>query len=201
MARTWNMTVASIESKVRIITNDTEASDAKRRNKSPEILAWINDAVQAMVTVLPGLFAVEGTHTCAAGAYQVVDLERSVMLLDVLNIPACDMAELKRFRPAWQSDAAGPAENWMRNGDEHLSFYVYPPAVIYTDLRVLYAKSPDPITDIVPVPEQYEPAIVDYVVAMCESKDDEHVSSSRAAMAMGNFIARLTGKVGATTQG
>lgn len=187
------VTIQHIADKVRTVTNDTASP---YRTEDPEIIGWVNDCVSSCVSIVPQLFTKQGTHTATAGTRQDVVLERSAGLVDVLGVPPADLAALTAFKPGWQADDAGPIQNWLRPANETLSFFTYPPQAGGEEIPIVYIEAPAKmtlITDIIPLPEVYEPAIVAYCVSMVEAKDDEHVLSQRSAQFMADFAGRIKG--------
>jgi hypothetical protein len=191
--RTYAATVNDVISRVREVINDKEIA---YRNGDNEILLWINDAINSVLVNIPALFAKIGQHACSQGVLQEVRLSRAHLVLDIIGVPVADIAALSRFMPGWSSMAAGPIQNWAAIPNSPLAFYCYPPSSDAQIIPILYAESPAPITSIaavIPLPETYVPALVDYCVGMCESKDDESVNSNRASQFMADFVARVRG--------
>lgn len=193
MPRTYTTLVSDVVTKTRIITNDLtqtyRASDA-------EIIGWLNDCLSTVVAILPQLFVVEGTHTCVAGARQTLANDRAHSLVEVSGVPYADYAAMSAFMPTWKTVASGTIQNWLRSTTEPLDFFTYPQQAGGEVLPILYVESPVKLTlttDVIPLPETYEPALVAYCVGMVESKDDQHVNSGRAAQHMTDFAARIKG--------
>lgn len=204
MARTWVNSVSDVIARARIIVSDADAGGY--RQSDAEMLMWINDALAVLVDVMPHLYQEAVTHSCAAGYRQVVEAERAVSLLDVVGVPLGDMVTLSQFNPGWTSGTQGAIKNWLRAAGEDLVFYTYPPAQAGQNLGLLIVQAPARLTattDKIPLPENLLPALVDYVVAMLEFKDDEHVNSGRQQLAMQQFSMRVGGKIqaGAEAEG
>jgi hypothetical protein len=194
MPRTYTVTIQNVVTKARFITQDTTIS--AYRNTDAEYIGWLNDAISAVVANVPQLFITQGTHTCTAGARQRCINSRAHSLVDVIGVQQADYATLSAFQPTWQTDTAGAAQNWMRPNNEPLDFFVYPKQVGGESLSIMYVESPTKLTvvaDLTPLPETYEPALVDYLVGMVESKDDESVASGRAAASLASFVAKVKG--------
>ncbi|MBI5255523.1 MAG: hypothetical protein HY855_03415 [Burkholderiales bacterium] len=193
MARTYTLTVGSVIAKARRMLNDTRG-DMGYRAEDEELIGALSEALRAMVPIVPGQFAEVVTHACAAGARQTIEAERSVALLDIPGLTEGDMATLNAFAPGWTTAAAGAAREFMRLPGEPLSFMVYPPAQAAAQLHPRVVITPqelagDDLDALLPVPEAFEPMLVEYVVGRAEVKDDEHSENSRAAQLLDRFTA------------
>lgn len=195
MARTYQMLVSTVLNKARKLLNDAN-SLIEYRNTDSELIGHLNDALSMLANVKPGLFAVTADYTCVAGYKQVIEFARAIQLLEVVGIPECERTSLAQFSPGWMSGSSGPTLNWIRSPAEPLRFDVYPPAAVDAVLPVLYSQSPAPLaatTDVIQLSENYEPALVDFIVGRAEMKDDEHVNSTRAAQMMTRFLEQVKG--------
>ncbi|MBI5257013.1 MAG: hypothetical protein HY855_10980 [Burkholderiales bacterium] len=193
MARNYTLTVGGVLAKARRMLNDTR-DDMGYRAEDAELIGALSEALRAMVPIVPGLFAQVVTHACTAGARQTIEAERSVALLDIPGLTEGDMATLNAFAPGWTAVAAGAAREFMRLPGEPLSFMVYPPAQAAAQLQPRVVITPqelasDDLDALLPVPEVFEPMLVEYVVGRAEVKDDEHSESSRAAQLLDRFAA------------
>lgn len=178
--------------------NDTR-TDMGLRQQDSEMLAALNDALNAMVGLHQGLFETDGAHTCVAGYLQTLENSRAVQILDVVGLPEADLVSLAQFRPGWTTEAQATPKNWMRAAGDALRFMTYPPAQAGSALSVRFVKAPDTLTatsDLIPLPENYEPALVEYLVGRIEMKDDEHVESGRAQSLMDRFAANVKALAG-----
>lgn len=193
MPRTYTLLVSTVLAKVRRLIQD-ETSPFRYNND--ELIGWLNDAIASMVNLVPGLFTSMVTHTCSSGYRQTIVNTRAAALLDIIGVVPADMTSLTRFTPNWQTAPNGTIANWMRNPAEPLSFFCYPPSAEGQVLSALIVEKPATLSatsDLVPVPEHYEPALVDYVASMAQFKDDEHVDTNRQQQLMANFAARVKG--------
>lgn len=192
------MTPEDIIRKARFTINDW-GDDFRQSNE--ELVDLVMDGLRECSTLAPQLFYSTGDMQCTAGATeQGLAFSDTQAIADVIRVKGggailpCDMAALSAFRPNWGNDAAGPAVNWFRHAGDPLRFYIYPPAPVGQVIEIKYVRSPsvvgfkDEITDL---PDSMQPALVNYVVAKAETKDDEHVNSGRAAAAYQQFVALL----------
>ena len=195
--RTYQTTVGSVISKARRILQDEDDSGSTGyRWTDIELIGWINQAVASMIGIVPMEFAKVVTHTCAEGYRQKIVSARAVSLIDIIGIPPADAMTLTQFKPGWQEAAAGAAKNWMRVNSEPLGFFLTPPSQAAQSLLALVIEIPESVSstsDVVPVSENYEPAIVQYVVAMALMKDDEAVDGNRFTAALQIFVKSIQG--------
>lgn len=193
------MTPQNIITAARYVLNDTVST--RYRNTDAELLGWVNDGLDVMVGAVPQLFSVTSSHTCVAGAEQAPSFARLVAVLDVPRITTgaallrADRAALDAFRPGWYLDTQAAAANWLPHGASPKKFYLHPPAAITQAVDVTFVQAPPVllIGDTIPVSDNYQPALVSFVVGMAESKDDEAVNSNRAAQAKAEFVAMIKG--------
>jgi hypothetical protein len=193
------MTPGEIIAEARYVLNDTDP--LAYRQSDEELLQYVNSGLCECSTLAPQLFYATGDMQCAPGeTEQGVTFEDAQAIAEIIRVKGGrvilpgDMQALSLFNPAWGQDAAGPALNWFRHTGDPLRFYVYPAAPDGQTIEVKYVRSPakvglnDEITDL---PPALHPALVNYVIAKAENKDDEHVNSGRAVAAYQQFLAML----------
>lgn len=172
------------------------------RYSDDDLVAYGNGAIRALVRIRPEWFYTEGRIECVAGqALQSVTYDDAQALVSVLRVTGgdvvtpCDKSALDAFSPGWMSGTPGTAKHWMPSGNDPVRFYVYPPAPSGQNLDVIYVRIPGPYaaSDDTGLPETITEAVADYMVAMAESRDDEHVNSGRAAQFLAQFAARVGG--------
>ena len=192
MARTYTLTIGAVIATARALINDAR-EDMGYRADDAELVGYLSEALRAMVAIVPGLFAESATHTCSAGARQVLEVERATAFLDIPGLHEGDMATLNSFAPGWTASAAGDAREFMRLPGEPLAFMVYPPAAADAELQVRMVVAPAvlpvDLAALLPVPEAYQPALAEYVAGRASSKDDEHTNSNRAGQLLERFTA------------
>lgn len=194
MPHIFQSKASDIITKVRRMLNDT--NPVGYRNSDADVLGCLNDALNALLIVRPGLFSSTGSHTTMAGAEQMLANARAVEFVEALVGIEADRQTLNQFKPTWRSTTASELVNWMRVAGEPLRFDVYPPALANVTLPVRFIASPVPLTaltDLIPVSENYDQALVEYVVGRIEMQDDEHVNSTRAAQLMTRFKEQVKG--------
>ena len=185
----------------RIPLNDA----AKVRYPDDVLLGYAIDAVREIAVYRPDLFRTLGPLACVAG-----DVRTSVAqcnppglyIIDVHNVQGgdavtkADFDTLRRLRPGWRNDPAGPAQNWFpvtvdQSKRPQAEFYHYPKAPAGQTLWVEYVKEPFTTTpvyaDTIPLDAQLTPAVQAYITFRAESVDDEHVLTQRAAQEYTRF--------------
>lgn len=191
MPRTYTMTVESVLTPARAMLND-DRPEMDLRAADPELITALNEAIAAMVGIVPGLFAQQVAHACQAGARQALQNDRAVALLDIPGLPEADLETLNLYAPGWTTSTPGAVREFLRLPGEPLAFMVWPPAVAdaaLTPRAVLLPEALEALEDPIELPEVFAPALVEYVVGRVEMKDDEHVDSTRASQLMERFAA------------
>lgn len=191
------MTLQDVITEARKLVNDTDSTAYRYSNVN--LTGVGNQVIQRVLNLRPDLFAALGNVICTNGEiYQSAPAD-SFRLIDVIRIqngPAVaesDRDLLNSTRPDWTVYTAGPAIEWMRHPRGPNKFFIFPPAPVNQTLVVEYAKIPVPyaIGDTIVIPDSYLPVLVDGVVWLIESVDDEHVNSQRAQMFMQSFFTGL----------
>lgn len=173
MPRTYQLLASTVLTKARAVLLDDVAP---YRNADAILLGWLNDAISVLVSLFPSLFSSSVTHTATSGHAQKIVTARAVELLDIVGVPKADFETLTLFSPGWQSSTEGTIQNWSRTEKDPLGFYCYPPSPVSQTIPVLLVVSPAPLvatTDVVPIPESYEPALVDFIASYAQLQDDE----------------------------
>lgn len=187
------ITVSDVITRVRDIIQD---KGANYRTTDDEIRRWLSDAMQLVCLAVPRLFHVTVDIACVEGYGQsIAGLPRALALVDVVSLPQGDFDALSAFKPRWKDDDYGVPQQWSPNANP-LEFDVYPPAEYLSPLTVIYVRGPEVITPSTTDVTSYDrllPGLVQYCVAMAESKDDEHVLTERAVQAKAEFLAFLKG--------
>lgn len=159
------------------------------RYSDDDLVRYANDAFLLLVKYKPELFLQRHTLECVAGHVQWVNpiFCRAVVAID--NIDRTTRDTLDRITPDWMSTPTGPATNWAPHEGEPSRFYIYPPSAAGQELQITIIQPPDVLTAASTFPLNYEfwPPIVDYVVAMAESRDDPSVLNQRASQFLSKF--------------
>jgi hypothetical protein len=183
--------------KTRILLQD---SREPLRYSDEDLLGFSNDVLKRMALVRPDLFVTRVDFPCVAG--QVVqDLPTDcIRLVNVIRIKGgtavseANYTQLVSTTPTWTTNPSGPAKNFLRNFRNPRSFYIYPQAPEDQVLIIEYSQSPRAYTESEEVGllnDVYEATVVDGVVFLAESIDDENVRNGRAQMFKDNFTRAL----------
>lgn len=189
MPRTYELTAGKVISDARRILADRHPLVAPRYTDA-DLLAPLNEAMSALVGVVPGLFTSLAPHVCTAGYLQTLVNARATTFLRAVDLPEGDIGALSAFAPRWTQAGQGVPREFMRLPGDPQKFAVYPPAFGGESILVQFVQAPAEITstaDRLPVPEPYGPALVEFVAGRVETADDESVNSGRADLMLKRF--------------
>jgi hypothetical protein len=191
-----SFTVADIVTEARELLLDTLAPF---RYSDDFIVRKVNQAVRRMSIVRPDLFATHASLSCVLGILQSAPAD-SIRLMDVVTnddgtaLKEINQDTLDLMIPTWPSQGTSALINWMRYPRDPNRFYVYPAAAGTETLTIVYARSPATMTinSVVPLPDAYQPSVIDGTCWLMEAIDAEHVESGRAKMFKDAFEGALT---------
>ena len=191
------MTPAEITADVRRLVQDALVP---YRYSDTTLLAYVNQTLRRMVPLRPDLFITSVDFTLTAGsaeqtlpdtAYRLVHAHR---VKNGAAIEEVDKGQFDRAYPRWPLDPAGPTTKFMRHPRNPRAFFVYPTPSSGIILDIEYVTPPPVYTmndNITVLSDAFFGAIVDGVVYLVESMDDEHVQSGRAKLFLDSFVATL----------
>lgn len=190
------MTPQDVIDDVRILINDTTTT---YRYSDAALLKFVNEAMGRVALLRPDLFSTFGTVSCTAGAVLQTAPTGSFRLMEVMRIQngaavvESNRETMDQNLPTWPSDTAAAASVWMRHPRDPNKFFIYPKAPASQTLEVEYAVSPTEagLTDTLALPDVYLPVLVDCVVFLSQSIDNEHVNSGRAKLFYDAFTQAL----------
>jgi hypothetical protein len=191
------VTPAEVITEVRRLIQDTREP---LRYSNAVLLGFVNQTLKRMVMLRPDLFAVVGDVPTTAGSVLQTMPSDSVRLIEVFQVKGSgavtevNRAMLDRSSPQWVAASPGTPVNFMRHVRNPNRFFLSPPPQAGTVLVAEYAKSPPDygIDDEIAYPlDTYFPALVDGVVFMAESIDNEHVNTGRAKLFQDSFAQLL----------
>lgn len=193
------MTPQSIIEVVRGQTNDNDPEYP--RIADTELLGYVNEGIKSVSNLVPDLFLQTGDIACTAGkTEQCITFDDAQKLIEVIRIKdgtqvfPVNMKDLAAFNPAWAADSAAAAQNWMKNPNDPLRFYIYPKAPEMQLLEVLYVRTPAVYgltEEIEELPASMHAALADYVIFRVETRDDEHAVSARSNSHYQAFLAGI----------
>jgi len=169
------------------------------------LLGFVNQAIKRIMPFRPDLFTViENVSTTAGSVLQSLP-SSAVRLVEVFQVAGggavteVNRETLDQMYPAWVSEDAGQPVNFMRHPRSPTRFFLYPRPAAGVQLVVEYMDTPDELglaSTITAVPESFFTAIIDCVVFLAESIDNEHVNSGRAKLFYDAFTEALGTSLG-----
>ncbi len=172
-----------------------------------ELLAYLTDAVRTLCVYKPDACSKLTTHTLVAGTKQTLPPD-GVTLVDVVRnstsgrtVRRVDRSVLDAANTNWHN--ATPAvdvTHYVFDPQNQTTFWVDPPNTGAGALELVYAAVPSELSDgdSIAVSDVWVPALLDYVLYRCYSKDAEYAGNAQAAIAYYNAFA---GQVAAKTAG
>lgn len=191
------MTPNEIITEARRLIQDTKTP---YRYSDAVMLGFVNQTLKRMVTIRPDLFSVVTDFPTAPNSVLQscpADSTRLIEIFQVRNgnaVTEVNRATLDRTVPNWQNESPGYPVNFMRHVRNPNRFFVYPPPVDGVLLVGEYAQTPPDYTldqEITSPTDAYFPVVVDGVVFLAESIDNEHVNSNRAKLFQDAFVQGL----------
>ena len=188
------MTPNDVITEVRRLLQDATVT---YRYSDATLLGFVNQALKRTAYIRPDLFITIGNvaltqdtvvQSLPAGAIRLVEIY-SVAGGSALTEVSREM--LDQSVPTWVSDTAGTPVNYVRHVRSPTKFFVYPRPTAGVQLVAEYAATPTTYgstsTTITELPDVYLPSLVDCVMFLAESIDDEHVNSGRAKLFLDSF--------------
>jgi hypothetical protein len=193
------MTPTDIIAEVRSLVND---SVAPYRYADSLLLGFVNQTLRRMAMMRPDLFLKVANVTTAPGAATQSLPTDAIRLVEVYRTVGGDVLTetnkdaLDQTYPGWRSETPGLPVNYMRHVRNPKLFFLYPAPVEGVELEVEYSAAPPTYAlgatiDI--LSSAYMPVIIDGVVYLVASIDDEHIGAGRAKMFSESFTAALRG--------
>jgi hypothetical protein len=191
------MTPTDVIAEVRILINDVRIP---QRYSDTDLLSFVNNTVRRMAMLRPDIFTVTAQVATTPDVTQQQLPTTATRLIDILYVVGAgaveevDRAFFDTATISWVTDASGTPTKFMRNPKEFRGYFLYPRPSSGVQLMVQYSAAPSvyQLADqLTPIPVSYFSALVDGVVYLASSVDDEHVSSGRAELFNRNFIQTL----------
>lgn len=191
------MTPSEVIAEVRRLIQDTREP---YRYSDVVLLGFVNQTFKRMAMLRPDLFAVvtdfaTTPHTVLQSC--PADSLRLIEVFQVKNgnaITEVNRETLDRTAPSWQNETSGQPVNFMRHVRNPNRFFVYPRPAPGVVLIGEYAQVPPDYTldaEVAYPIDAYFPSVVDGVVFLAESIDNEHVNSGRAKLFQDSFVQSL----------
>lgn len=195
-------TGSDLSNRVRKILRDTDST--YYRWDPTEMLFWMNDAGREIVTIKPDANAVVEIVQLTSGIYQTLPT-RATMLMDVMcsvgtdgltrgtSVTVVEREYMDRIKPNWRVATASSVVEHVIYDSLRMpkAFWVYPKSDGTNYLEIVTSKIPTEMTgisEVLPLGDEYLNAYVQYVLAMCYSKDvEDNYSVQKAEMHMQMF--------------
>jgi len=199
------VTPAEVITEVRSILQD---ADTPYRYSDTDLLGFVNQTIKRMVVLRPDLFGEIGDIPTTAGSAVQSLPSDALRLIDIFQVKGgnaiteVDRETMARYAPDWMNATAGTPVNFMRHVKNSERFFLYPPPASGTVLVGEYAKVPSDyaLTDTITTPsEAFFPTIIDGVVWLAESIEDEAVNSKRAEFFLQLFTSQLSSSLQSRT--
>jgi len=165
------------------------------------LIGLVNQSLKRIATLRPDLFAVTAAVSCVENEVRQSAPSDSMRVIEVFSVTGgsglveVNREVLDRTAPTWTTDTAGAATNWMRHVRNPNAFFIYPKAPSGQSIDVEYAQSPPALTaladTITVLPDGYLPSVIDGVMFLAESIDNEHITSGRAKLFQDSFVKGL----------
>lgn len=191
------MTPADIITECRRLLNDTTEP---YRYSTTMLLGYVNQVLKRTAVLRPDLFGKIGEINTAANTSIQSLPSDAHRLLDIFQvkdgnaITETDRETMSRNHPTWMTEAASTPVNFMRHPRNPTQYFLYPRPATGTVLIAEYAVAPTTVsTDdtLTQPPGTFFGALVDGVMFLASSVDDEHVNSGRAKVFLDSFTQQL----------
>jgi len=164
------------------------------------LLGFVNQILKRMALLRPDLFAFIGDITTTANDVLQSLPSDSVRLVEIYRVKNGNAVTevsrdtLDQSTPGWVAEASGTPVNYVRHVRNPNRYFLYPPPVGNTVLIGEYIQTPADYglaNTISVLPDAYFSTLVDGVVYLAESVDNEHINSGRAKLFFDSFTQSL----------
>lgn len=174
-----------------------------------ELLSWLNDGMRQIVLIQPSASSTTSVVKLQAGTRQYIPNDGWLLLSIYRNmgtngttpgraIRIISREILDSFNPDWNTDTAkAEVRNYIYTNQDQLAFYVYPPSTGTQYVELNYSSQLADIaeTDVIPIFDIFQSALVDYILYRACSKDAEYAPGLQLAQGyMATFVAAIQGK-------
>jgi hypothetical protein len=191
------VTPAEVIVECRRLLNDTVVP---YRYSDTVMLGYVNQTIKRMAILRPDLFGELGEipttadttiQSLPAGAHRLIDIYQ---VKDGDAVTEVDRETMARNHPSWMTEAAAAPVNFMRHVRNPTKFFLYPRPPADTILIGEYAVTPADYSaddEIAVLPPSYFGTVIDGVMFLASSIDDEHVNSGRSGVFLESFTQQL----------
>lgn len=181
---------------VRILINDKDVVADNLRYSDDDLRLFANDAMRRMGKIRPDIFTTYIELETEPGTV----LQKLPSTVDKLvevhyeiggkNIKESKKETMDQATPSWANNPDGPAQFWIRDDRSTRFYYIYPKSPQNQRLVAAVVQVPQPTT----VDEEFEfnsiytSILIDGIVYLTQSIDDEHISTGRASSFYNSFV-------------
>lgn len=164
--------------------------------KRDEALKYLNDGIKRLVALAPHKFIKKSSYLLTASEckqslpadgiqFKRVVRDMGTAGTTIGTTPRMTSTFLMdRYYPAWQQETGGPPRHAMPDPSSPTTFWVFPkqpsPAR-YAEVEYVYEPSDLLIGGVIPVSKELHPALIDYIMYRCLSRDGENAQVEAAA--------------------
>jgi hypothetical protein len=162
---------------------------------APELIQYLNEALDALTMMVPGQFSVIETMQLAAGTKQVlptggvkfIRVNRAVNTDDSIGAATREVSlrALEQHYPDWHAATAGLVREWAQDPAEPTTFWVNPPQDVAAPAKaeVEYVKRPEyvDVGEALPTDPMYDAAIIEFILYRAYSKDADYAGQDGRA--------------------
>lgn len=175
-----------------------------------ELLSWLNDGMRQIVLIQPSASSTTVSKQLVAGTRQTLPTGGWLLLQMYRNmgtngttpgraIRIVSRELLDNFNPNWHTaTAAAEVRNYIYDIQDQTVFYVYPPNTGTQYVELNYSAQPTDLTsetDVIPIFDIFQSALVDYILYRACSKDAEYAPGLALAQGyLATFVAAVGGK-------
>jgi hypothetical protein len=194
--------VQDIINRVLDLLLDYDRGNDEARWTDAELIRWINDSRLAIITRKPSACAKIATIPLVQGTQQSIPADGVQFLDGICNMGTSGTAPGRTLRRTdrqniddddlyWHK-ATPKAEISQFTFDDRTpkDFFVWPPAVTGTQIKISYAAIPTAVTaltDSLDLGLEYMDAVVNYIAYRAKSKDSQYANAGEAASFYGLF--------------
>lgn len=177
-----------------------------------ELLGWLNDGMRQIVLIQPSASSTTVSKQLVAGTRQTLPTGGWLLLQMYRNmgtngttpgraIRIVSRELLDNFNPNWHTaTAAAEVRNYIYDIQDQTVFYVYPPNTGTQYVELNYSAQPTDLTsetDVIPIFDIFQSALVDYILYRACSKDAEYAPGLQLAQ---GYLATFASAVGGKAQ-
>jgi len=174
-----------------------------------ELLYWLNEGQRAIAILRPEAKTINGSVKLVAGTKQTIPATGIRLHKVIRNMGAdgstagkviflIDVSTLDQFNPDWHTDDSdSDVLNYMFDGNDPLTFYVFPPQPETNQgyVEQAYSASPDDldtVDDPIDILDVFQSALFDYLIFRANTKDSDYAGKDGVAAAeYGLFLSSL----------